>query len=114
MAAKVILESPSSVLQSVNIWPSATCFAVSAEETFSDDGRVFNYINFYKQVCKYLEAPRFQAQAQILIVWWNRKLFPNSIHSGGMAGSTGGVQDSMLLLLEAELEVGVDDDNSDV
>ncbi|KAG8732309.1 hypothetical protein FRC11_014511 [Ceratobasidium sp. 423] len=141
MAARVILESPSSVLPSVNIRPGAvrrgrkgitaryqlmhimpqflayvavvTRFAVSAEEVFSDDSRVFNYIDFYDQVCEYLEAPRFQAQARVLIAWWNRKLFPNSIHHGGAAGNDGEVQDGMLSLLEAELEVDGDGEDSD-
>ncbi|CAE6490140.1 unnamed protein product [Rhizoctonia solani] len=141
MAARVILESPSSVLPSANIRPGAvrrgrrgiaaryqlthitprflayvavvTRFAVSAEETFSDDGGVFNYIDFYEQVCEYLEAPRFQAQAQVLIAWWNRKLFPNSIHRGDVADGVGEIQDGMLSLLEAELEADGDDDDLD-
>ncbi|CCO34067.1 hypothetical protein RSOLAG1IB_09363 [Rhizoctonia solani AG-1 IB] len=136
MAARVILESPSSVLPSVNIRPGAvrrgrkgiaakyqlthitpqflayvavvTRFAVSAEEVFSDDGGVFNYIDFYDQVREYLEAPRFQVQAQVLIAWWNRKLFPNSINHEGTAGDAGEVQDGMLSLLEAELEADSD------
>ncbi|KAJ1300840.1 hypothetical protein OPQ81_002480 [Rhizoctonia solani] len=160
-AAKVILESPSSVLPSVNIWPGAvrqgrrgiaakyqlmhimpqflayvavvTRFAVSAEEVFSDDGGVFNYIDFYDQVCEYLEAPRFQAQAQVLIAWCNRYVFcdpdmvvatvlidssqkalPELSSSGGkeLLGR-GDIQYGMLSLLEAELEASADREDSD-
>ncbi|KEP45216.1 hypothetical protein V565_301380, partial [Rhizoctonia solani 123E] len=98
-SAEVILKSPLSVLLSINIRPGAvrrgrkgvaakyqlthitprflayvavvTRFAVSAKETFSDNSGSFNYIDFYNQVCEYLEAPWFQAQAQVLIAWWN-------------------------------------------
>ncbi|CAE6538192.1 unnamed protein product [Rhizoctonia solani] len=140
-AAKVILESPSSVLPSVNIRPGnvrrgrkgiaakyqlthitprflayvavVTRFAVSAEEVFSDDGGIFNYIDFYDQVCEYLEAPRFQAQAQVLVAWWNRKLFPNSLHHGDAADGVREVQDGMLSLLEAELEAYSDREDLD-
>ncbi|KDN35425.1 hypothetical protein RSAG8_11602, partial [Rhizoctonia solani AG-8 WAC10335] len=137
-AAKVILESPSSVLPTINTRPGAvrrgrkgvgakyqlthitprflayvavvTRFAVSAEEAFSDDGGIFNYVDFYEQVCEYFEAPRFQAQAQVLIAWWNRKLFPNSIHHGDAANGPEAIQDGMLSLLDAELEAAAEGD----
>ncbi|KAG8704511.1 hypothetical protein FRC11_009823, partial [Ceratobasidium sp. 423] len=113
---KAILESPSSVLPSTSARPNAAKqgrkgiahkyqlgvvtpsflaytavvlrFALSSETHFNDTGGTFNYIDFYNQIRCYLEAPKYQKTNKVLLAWWNKKIFPNSIQTHNDA--TGG------------------------
>ncbi|QRW12574.1 hypothetical protein RhiLY_11573 [Ceratobasidium sp. AG-Ba] len=138
--AKAIIHSPSSVLPLTSVRPSAVRrgrkgvghkyqmkavtpaflayvavilrFALSSEETFSDDGGTFNYIEFYNQLRQYLEAPKYQNSVKPLLAWWNRKLFPNSIQAHNDISNIDGPL-GMLSLLDAEAEVAIGDGSND-
>ncbi|KAG9120431.1 hypothetical protein FRC07_004083 [Ceratobasidium sp. 392] len=129
-AAVALLKSPSAVIQSKSIRPGLVKrgrkgiahkykmeqvttgflayvavivrFALSAEETFNEDGGTFNYVNFYWKIRTYLERPKYQRRAAELLKWWNQKLFPDSGHSHGSHDDDG--DDEMFALLDAELE----------
>ncbi|KAG8685544.1 hypothetical protein FRC09_014681 [Ceratobasidium sp. 395] len=129
--AKAMLKSPSSVIPTASVRPNAvrrgrkgiaakyqltkvttgflayvavlTRFALSAEETFSDDGGTFNYIAFYNQLRQFLEAPKYQSRAKALIDWWNKALFPDHLEENNGAGASSN-EGGMLALLDAEVE----------
>ncbi|KAG8794784.1 hypothetical protein FRC12_021707 [Ceratobasidium sp. 428] len=114
--AKANLKSPSSVIPTASVRPNAvrrgrkgiaakyqltkittaflayvavlTRFALSAEDTFSEDGGTFNYVAFYNELREFLEAAHFQSRAKVLIAWWNKALFPNHIEENSGTGST--------------------------
>ncbi|QRW24743.1 hypothetical protein RhiXN_11655 [Rhizoctonia solani] len=78
-------------------------FSLSSETHFNDTGGTFNYIDFYNQIRRYLESPKYQKTNKILLAWWNKKIFPNSVQSRNDA--TGGDEPTgMLSLLDAEIE----------
>ncbi|KAG9122112.1 hypothetical protein FRC07_001654 [Ceratobasidium sp. 392] len=87
-----------------------TRFALSSEETFNDDGGTFNYVAFYSELLEYLEAPKYQKRAKVLIAWWNKTLFPDHVegqeNNAGSDDTTGG----MLSLLAAEVKGDKDED----
>ncbi|KAG8730621.1 hypothetical protein FRC12_020156 [Ceratobasidium sp. 428] len=87
-------------------------FALSSEEIFSDDGGTFNYIEFYKQLRQYLEAPKYQNTVKPLLAWWNKKLFPNSIQVHNDISDVDGPL-GMLSLLDAEVEAATGDGSND-
>ncbi|CAE6364852.1 unnamed protein product [Rhizoctonia solani] len=131
--ARVILESLSSVLPPFNLRPGAgrrgrkgiaakyhlthitpwflayvavvTRFAVSTEETFSDGGGISAILTSKNKFSTILKPLCFKLRP--------RKLFPNSIYYGDVAGGAGEVRDGMLWLLEAELEADDDRTNLD-
>ncbi|KAG9118758.1 hypothetical protein FRC07_006564 [Ceratobasidium sp. 392] len=139
--AKIIVKSPSSVLPSTSVRPGAPKrgrkgvatkyhmtkvtpaflayvavilrFALSSEETFNEDGGTFDYTEFYSQLCEYLESPKFRTKTDTLIDWWNRALFPDSLHIDEDTGDSGGAHTGMLALLEAEAEEEAIGDESD-
>ncbi|KAG9085751.1 hypothetical protein FS749_004133 [Ceratobasidium sp. UAMH 11750] len=140
-AAKAILESPSSVLPSTSARPGTVRrgrkgighkyqldavtpaflayvavivrFALSSEETFSDDGGTFNYVDFYTQLRQYLEAPKYQNSVKPLLAWWNKKLFSNSIQSYNEVAGEGPVGTLSLLDAEVEAEENVSGDENE-
>ncbi|CAE6423515.1 unnamed protein product [Rhizoctonia solani] len=128
---KAILDSPSSVLPSTSARSNAAKqgrkgiahkyqlgvvtpaflayaavilrFSLSSESHFNDTGGTFNYIDFYNQIRHYLESPKYEKTNKILLAWWNKKVFPNSVQTHNDA--TGGDEPSgMLSLLDAEME----------
>ncbi|KAG8763367.1 hypothetical protein FRC12_008573 [Ceratobasidium sp. 428] len=137
--AKVLLKSPTSVIPSATVRPNAvrrgrkgvgakyqlteitpaflayvavlTRFAVSSEETYSDDGGTFNYAEFYKQLREFLEMPKYRRHSKVLINFWNKEIFPDVAR-----GANGGVIDNdiraggTLELIDAQYE-GEDDDD---
>ncbi|KAG9077311.1 hypothetical protein FS749_010812, partial [Ceratobasidium sp. UAMH 11750] len=137
--ANVILRSPSSVIPTARVRPNAprrgqkgiaakykltqvttaflayvavmTRFALSAETTFDEDGTTFNYREFYLELRTYLEAPKFQRRAKVLVEWWNKTLFPDAIQGeGNVHGDDEPTAGSMLALLEAEVEEDGDEE----
>ncbi|KAG8731011.1 hypothetical protein FRC10_002122 [Ceratobasidium sp. 414] len=139
--ANVILRSPSSMIPTARVRPNTpqqgrkgitvkyklmqvttaflayvavmTHFALSVETTFDEDGTTFNYREFYLELRKYLEAPKFQRRAKVLIEWWNKTLFPDAIHSEGNGHDDDEpAAGSMLALLEAELEADGDEEDT--
>ncbi|KAG9083387.1 hypothetical protein FRC06_004555, partial [Ceratobasidium sp. 370] len=88
-----------------------TCFALSAETTFDEDGTTFNYREFYSELCTYLEAPKFQRCAKVLIEWWNKTLFPDAIQGEGNGHDDDGpAAGGMPAMLEAEVEADKDEE----
>ncbi|CAE6371124.1 unnamed protein product [Rhizoctonia solani] len=77
-------------------------FSLSSEAHFNDTGGTFNYVDFYNQIRCYLESPKYEKTNKILLAWWNKKVFPNSIqtHNNAMGDEPSG----MLSLLDAEIE----------
>ena len=70
--AVVVSASNRWALTTVELIPSQVRFGLSSEDTFSDDGGTFKYINFYTQLREYLEAPKHQPTVAPLLAWWNR------------------------------------------
>ncbi|KAB5588005.1 hypothetical protein CTheo_8553 [Ceratobasidium theobromae] len=79
-------------------------FTLSSEDTFSDDGGTFNYIDFYSQLRNFLERPQFNRCTKVLLEWWNNQLFPDAIRDDTGGTGAGNPPDGMLVLLEAEFD----------